>query len=153
MTWRVVVRYKKGFADHRGEAIRREWRLAGLKGVNRVRTGQAYELSGAVNEADVRALAQKLLTDPVTQEFQVTPTDRPAGLPGGRSAVLWPKTGVSDPVADTVALAAKDLGLSDVGAVPSGQVVEFYGSPSETQAHGFCEEHLMNVLVQRVEVN
>ena len=50
MNWRVLVHMKPAFADQRGEAIRREWRLAGLAGIQKVRVGQAYELAGTLEE-------------------------------------------------------------------------------------------------------
>ena len=112
MNWRVLVHMKPAFADHRGEAIRREWRLAGLAGIQKVRVGQAYELAGTLEEKDARLLADRLLADPVTQEASVFPAELVERPRGGRLAEVGPKQGVSDPVADTVRLAALDAGVT-----------------------------------------
>lgn len=147
--WKVIVRVKPSFPDHHGEAVKKEWGTAGLKGLKSVRTGQAYALSNAA-EADARRLAEKLLTDPVTQDAEVLPAEgKPQGV---LQAQVWPKTGVSDPVADTVRLAARDLGIAADMGVRSGQVYDFSGVVRAEDVRRFCEEHLMNALVQRVEV-
>lgn len=152
MNWRILVHMKPSFVDHRGEGIKKEGRLAGLTGVHHVRVGQAYEILGDVDETGVRRLADRLLADPVTQEASVFPADHVARPQGGRLAEIWLKKGVSDPVADTVRLAAADLGVKGLDSVRSGQVFDFMGDPTPKAIKQFCEEHLMNALVQSVEV-
>jgi phosphoribosylformylglycinamidine (FGAM) synthase PurS component len=152
MNWRILVHMKSTFLDHRGEGIKKESRLAGLTGIHHVRVGQAYEILGDVDEPGVRRLADRLLADPVTQEASVFPADHVARPKGGRLAEIWLKKGVSDPVADTVRLAAADLGVKGLDSVRSGQVFDFMGDPAPKAIKQFCEEHLMNPLVQSVEV-
>lgn len=152
MNWRVLVHLKPTVADHHGDHIRRESRLAGLAGVARVRAGHAYELQGNLSEKDARFLADRVLADPVTQEAAVYPADHVRRPQGGRLAEIWLKQGVADPVADTVRLAARDAGLEALTAVRSGQVVDFFGSVTPAALRRFCEDHLMNPLVQTVEV-
>jgi phosphoribosylformylglycinamidine (FGAM) synthase PurS component len=105
-----------------------------------------------VDESGARRLADRLLSDPVTQEASVFPADHVARPQGGRLAEIWLKKGVSDPVADTVRLAALDLGVKGLDSVRSGQVFDFMGNPAPKAIQQFCEEHLMNPLVQSVEV-
>lgn len=150
MKWRIVVQNKDGFVDHRGESLRAEWESAGLRGKPTIRAGQAYELSGALTETDARRLADKLLADPVTQAASVSPADAPAAG-HGRRAEIWPKKGVADPVADTVVLAAQDLGVAELSA-RSGHAYDFSGKVSPADVKRFCEERLMNTLIQSVEV-
>jgi phosphoribosylformylglycinamidine synthase subunit PurSL len=158
MTWRVYVQPKPQFVDHAGKALEKEWRAAGLSAVKKIRVGQAYEISGELSPDDVTLLAEKLLTDPITQAPVVAQEGRPENPAqkngaGVRRAEIWPKPGVADPVAETVALGARDLGLAGVRAVRSGAVYEFWGAPSPKQILTFCESHLMNPLVQRVEID
>lgn len=152
MNWRVLVHLKPRVADHHGDHIRRESRLAGLAGVARVRAGHAYELQGDLSEKDARFLADRVLADPVTQEATVFPADHVRRPEGGRLAEIWLKQGVADPVADTVRLAARDAGLEALTAVRSGQVVDFFGTVTPAALRRFCEDHLMNPLVQTVEI-
>lgn len=151
-TWKVFIRHKPGAVDHRGAEVARECSRAGLKSVKKVHAGQAYELAGSPSEADVRRLADKLLADPVTQDAHVSAPAAVAAPKGARLVQIWPKTGVSDPVGDTVRLAAKDLGVEGFSLVRSGQVFEFHGAAAPKDLLKFCEEHLMNSMVQRAEV-
>lgn len=150
--WRVVVTHKPSFVDHRGAALVKEWRHDGRKNVKKVRVGQLYEVAGTLTAADAQILADRLLTDPITQENAVFPADHVVAPAGARLAEIWPKKGVSDPVADTVKIAAGDLGLSGLAVVRSGQAYEFFGDAAPTDVRAFCEERLMNPLIQSVEV-
>ncbi len=149
--WRVFVLSKPRFADHRGAALKKEGAAAGLKAVKDVRAGLAYELSG-LSEAEARRLAGALLADPVTQDAVLFPADRPAVGKGSRLAQVWPREGVSDPVADTVRMAARDLKIDGLESVRSGHVYEFFSAASPADIKRFCEERLMNAMIQRVEV-
>lgn len=151
-SWKVFIRHKPGVTDHRGAEVARACSRSGLKGVKGVHAGQAYELAGTPSEGDVRRLAAKLLADPVTQDALVFAPEAVAAPKGARLAQIWPKSGVSDPVADTVRLAAKDLGVDGFSLLRSGQVFEFHGAVASADVSRFCEEHLMNAMVQRVEV-
>lgn len=152
MIWRVWVQTKDGFADHHGDGVKNEARLVGVVGVKNARVGHVYELSGSLAEPTVKSLADRLLADPVTQTAVVLPAERPARLAEGRRAEIWFKKGVADPVADTVRLAAGDLGVKGLEAVRSGRVFDFYGDVPSRAVRRFCEDHLMNPLVQTVEV-
>jgi phosphoribosylformylglycinamidine (FGAM) synthase PurS component len=137
-SWRIFVHIKPKFTDHRGKSLEKEWRHAGLGAVRKVRAGQAYELAGELSREDAEKLA----------EVAAAGAKGPAGA---RRAEVWPKGGVSDPAADTVAMAARDLGFDTVKKVRSGAVYDFWG-PSAKAVKAFCEDHLMNGLVQQVEV-
>jgi phosphoribosylformylglycinamidine (FGAM) synthase PurS component len=109
-------------------------------------TGQRQDSRGIAQQS------QKAIYDPVTQVASVFPSDRVAPAPGSRLAEVWPKKGVSDPVAGTVVYAAQDLGVAGLSAVRSGQVYDFFGAVSPADVKRFCEEHLMNAMIQSVEV-
>lgn len=149
--WRIFVHHKPSFADHRGEGLKKEWRHAGYPVVKKVRAGQAYEISGDLDQGQLEELARKLLADPVTQMASILPSGGVKAPAGVRLAQIWPKPGVSDPVAETVKLGARDLDLSSVRSVRSGAVFEFWGAPAK-DVKSFCEGFLMNPLVQKVEV-
>ena len=121
--WQVVVTVKSAVKDHHGDALKKECAHAGLKSVKGVRVGQAYELSGTLPEAEARRLADRLLTDPVTQEASIS-------APG----------------------AVKDVGIRDLVSARSGRAFEFQGTLAADPLRRFCEEHLMNELIQRVDI-
>lgn len=152
-TWRIFVELKPKFKDHHGEALKKEWRHAGFPPIKSIRTGQAYEISGDLTQAQAERLALQLLTDPITQETHVHAEGR-NGVDGStRRAKIWPKAGVADPVADTVTIGAKDLGVAGLERVRTGVVYAFLGKVAPQDVEKFCETYLMNPLVQKVEVS
>jgi phosphoribosylformylglycinamidine (FGAM) synthase PurS component len=150
--WQVVVTVKSRVTDHHGEALKKECVHSGLKGVKSVRVGPAYELSGNLPETEVRRLAERLLADPVTQEASIAVPGAVKAPAGARLVRIWLKNGVADPVGDTVLFAAKDVGVRGLDSARSGRAYEFHGPAGADALRRFCEEHLMNPLIQRVEI-
>jgi phosphoribosylformylglycinamidine (FGAM) synthase PurS component len=150
--WEIWVRLKASQTDHAGKNLEQEWRAAGWGTLKRIRTGQAYSLAGDLSEQDARRLAERLLTDGVTQEAALRPSaGRPKSFPGTKLVLVWPKDGVADPVGDTVREAAHDLGIEGLRSARSGLAFEFVGAPSSS-VQKFCSEHIFNPLVQRLEI-
>jgi len=151
-TWRVLILNKPKFTDHPGKSLEKEWKHEKLAGAPKIRVGQAYEVAGDLSPSDMAGIAEKLLVDPITQEAVFPASEKKNGVKIQRAEV-WPKPGVSDPVADTVAIGAKDLGVGGVKSVHSGAVYEFTGKAARKDIKHFCENYLMNPLVQKVEIN
>lgn len=148
--WRVYVQLKPGAVDHAGKSLEREWRHLFGEVPGPVRTGQVYELHGDLTRDGAELLAAKLLADPVTERAVVAEGAVPAV---GVRAEIWPKPGVSDPVAETVMIGARDLGLSAVSSAKTGRVFEFTEKPNRERVRVFCEALLMNPLVHAVELS
>lgn len=150
--WRVLLHNKPAFADHYGKDLEREWREAGHAPLKAIRTGQAYFLTGWLTEEDVKRVTEKLLADPVTQEAMVGAVENTEKALGEKTALVWPKPGVADPVGDTVLMAARDLGMPELKAAMSGAVYHFHGSPPLKAVESFCAAHVYNPLIQRLEL-
>jgi phosphoribosylformylglycinamidine synthase len=78
MTIRVHVRIipRSGLLDPQGQAIAHALAALGFSGVGDVRVGKAIELSidaesRAAAEASARAMCERLLANPVTEDFIV----------------------------------------------------------------------------------
>lgn len=78
MTVRVHVRVipRSGLLDPQGQAIEHALGVLGFAGVGDVRVGKAIELaveaeSPAAAEAAVRAMCERLLANPVTEDFVI----------------------------------------------------------------------------------
>jgi phosphoribosylformylglycinamidine synthase subunit PurS len=72
---RITVRLKRGVLDPQGEAIERALVGLGFAGVKDVRVGKVIELDvdgdpGLV-KAELAAMADKLLANPVIEDYQV----------------------------------------------------------------------------------
>ena len=76
MKARVHVMLKDGVLDPQGEAVRMALGTLGFSGVQAVRQGKVIDLDlvatdRATAEAEVRAMCQKLLANPVIEKYTV----------------------------------------------------------------------------------
>ncbi|MDH5510998.1 MAG: phosphoribosylformylglycinamidine synthase subunit PurS [Nitrospinota bacterium] len=72
----VIIRLKDGILDPQGEAVRQAVRALDKAKVSNVRIGKIIEIEidGAdktTAETSVRAMCDKLLANPVTEEYQI----------------------------------------------------------------------------------
>lgn len=82
MTVRVLVRVtpRSGLLDPQGQAIAHALAALGFTGVADVRVGKSIELSvdaatPAAARQSVLAMCERLLANPVTEEFEITAVD------------------------------------------------------------------------------
>ena len=73
MKARVHVMLKAGVLDPQGEAVKSALGAIGFDGVEGVRQGKVIELDlkEGTNEADVRAMCEKLLANTVIESYQI----------------------------------------------------------------------------------
>lgn len=69
----VKVMLKKGVLDPQGKAIGQALQGLGLDGVGQVRQGKIIEieLPDGTSEAKIREMADKLLANPVTEDYEI----------------------------------------------------------------------------------
>lgn len=67
----VDVFFHPGVTDTLAESVLEGARMLGLTGVERVETGKRYLLDARLSEADVRAIAEMLLFNPVIQNYEL----------------------------------------------------------------------------------
>lgn len=70
----VTVMLKAGVLDPQGEAVRHALGALGFEGVAAVRQGKVIELDLAdgTSEAEVRAMAEKLLANTVIERYSIS---------------------------------------------------------------------------------
>jgi phosphoribosylformylglycinamidine synthase len=69
---RVLIRPKEGILDPQGKAVERALPALGFAGVSHVRIGRLVELE-AEDGADLEALCEKLLANPLIEDYEVEP--------------------------------------------------------------------------------
>ncbi len=67
---RVLIRPKEGILDPQGKAVERALPALGFEGVSHVRVGRLVELE-AEDGADLEALCEKLLANPLIEDYEV----------------------------------------------------------------------------------
>ena len=72
MKARVLIRPKEGILDPQGKAVERALPALGFAGVSHVRIGRLVELE-AEDGADLEALCEKLLANPLIEDYEVEP--------------------------------------------------------------------------------
>lgn len=77
MRARVQIMLKNGVLDPQGEAVRHALGSLGFSGVDNVRQGKVIELDLAADDADtaraeVTAMCEKLLSNTVIEDFEIT---------------------------------------------------------------------------------
>jgi phosphoribosylformylglycinamidine synthase subunit PurS len=68
----VLIRPKEGILDPQGKAVERALPALGFAGVSHVRIGRLVELE-AEDGADLEALCEKLLANPLIEDYEVEP--------------------------------------------------------------------------------
>jgi phosphoribosylformylglycinamidine synthase subunit PurS len=82
MKARVYVTLKKGILDPQGQAVLHALGALGYSGVKGVRMGKLIELDLETNEraqaeADLRTMCDRLLANPITEDYRFDLLDEP----------------------------------------------------------------------------
>ncbi|MGA2090994.1 MAG: phosphoribosylformylglycinamidine synthase subunit PurS [Endomicrobiales bacterium] len=148
----IEVKLKSQFRDRHGEHVLHDIVDSGVKNVRKVSAAQVYRFEGNLSDVDLKAIAQKLLVDPITEEFGICNAPR-TSKSGVYSIYVWLKPGVTDTVADSVAKALRDMGVVTPVTIKTGHRFTFEGSISLAAVRRLVERMLVNTMVQEYTVN
>ena len=81
MKARVLIRPKEGILDPQGKAVERALPALGFDGVSHVRIGRMVELE-ASDPGRLPELCEKLLANPLIEDYEIQPADSSASRPG-----------------------------------------------------------------------
>jgi phosphoribosylformylglycinamidine synthase II len=112
--WRFEVFNKAGFADVQGNAVLGDIKELGINAIQAVQFARVYLIEADFERDFAERVAKELLTDPVCEEYYIGRSTAPAGLAKATLIEVHLKSGVTDPVAESVTSA-----LNDMGANPS----------------------------------
>ena len=125
-------------------------RALGFEEIKLIQCQDIYFIEGQLSPEDCKKMALSLFTDPVTQSSEWVE------LPGAR-VVLDPDTsmvevalrpGVTDPVADEIVRAARELGIMGVVRVSTG-FRYFVQGVDEEKVRELARRLLANMVIQR----
>lgn len=69
--YEIYVTYKKGIFDPPGATAKRALDNLGYEGIEDVKIGKYIQMTGDMSEATVREMCEKLLANPVIEDFRI----------------------------------------------------------------------------------
>lgn len=113
--WRFEVFNRDGFADVHAGGILEQIREFGIRSVEAVQSARVFLVESDFDESFARRLAEELLCDRVCEQYYIGRSGPPAGLARVTLIEVHLKSGVTDPVAESVMAAISDMGGSAAG--------------------------------------
>jgi phosphoribosylformylglycinamidine synthase len=156
MYTRIEISIKKGFPDTTGKRIRSEIEGLGIASVGDVCVVQVYIIDGNISQNDVETICQRLLSDPVTENYSVWGLENGASQPSTLNPQpsthvieVSRKPGVMDPVESTVLKGIQDLGLQ-VNSVKTARKYIITGDLTAEQLRTISNKILANTTIEDV---
>ena len=100
--WRFEITPKAGFADVHGSGVLDDVRQLGIASVEAVHSTRVYLIEAEFDEAFAERVGRELLADTVCQEYFIGRRPVEAGNIPTTLIEVHPKSGVTDPVAESV---------------------------------------------------
>jgi phosphoribosylformylglycinamidine synthase II len=109
--WRVEVFNRSGFSDVHGQSVLEDIQELGIDSVQAVQSARVFLIEADFDKDFAERLARELLADPVCEEYYIGRSGPPAGLAKATLIEVHLKSGVTDPVAESVMAAIADMGV------------------------------------------
>ena len=100
--WRFEIFNRSGLADVHGNSVLEDIKELGISSVEAVQSAKVFLIEADFDEGFARRLGKELLTDPVCEEYYIGRSGPPAGLAKATLIEVHLKSGVTDPVAESV---------------------------------------------------
>jgi len=108
--WRFEVFNKPGNDDVHGGDVLGDIKELRIETVQQVQSARVFLVEGDFDDAFAKRIGSELLADPVCEEFYIGKSAAPAGLAKATIIEIHLKSGVTDPVAESVMTAIGDMG-------------------------------------------
>jgi phosphoribosylformylglycinamidine synthase len=148
-TWRFEVCNRSGFVDVQGGGVLEDIKELGISSVEAAQFARVYLVEGDFDNDFAKRLGNELLADSVCEEFYIGRSAAPAGLSKATIIEVHLKSGVTDPVADSVMAAIADMGVS-VEHVRTARKYILLGNISDKQRDLISKRILANDCIEDV---
>jgi len=145
--WRFEVFNRRGFADVQGSSVLEDIRELGILSVEAVQSAKVFLIEGDFDDVFARRVASELLADPVCEEYYIGRSGAPAGLAKATLIEVHLKSGVTDPVAESVTTAIGDMGVRAENVRTARKYV-LLGDISRQQADTIAKKILANDCIE-----
>ncbi|OGL44232.1 MAG: phosphoribosylformylglycinamidine synthase II [Candidatus Schekmanbacteria bacterium RBG_16_38_10] len=152
MLWRIEIHNIPEILDHTTTNSLNQLRQIGLD-VQFLEVIPIYLLDGSIDETKVIDIADKLLTDKVTQQFKVYKASETSNTNSTnyKIVLIFKKSGVTDPVEASTKKAIKDIGL-EVKNVRSGTKYVLKCSATDSDIRSAFSRTLANDVIDEIYI-
>jgi phosphoribosylformylglycinamidine synthase len=145
--WRFEVFTREGLADVHGNGVLEDIRELGITAVEAVQSARVFLIEADFDMDFAKRLGEELLADPVCQEYYIGKSSPPAGLAKATIIEVHLKSGVTDPVAESVTAAIADMGVN-VEHVRTARKYILLGSLNQNQIDTISKKLLSNDCIE-----
>ncbi|HPD48043.1 MAG TPA: phosphoribosylformylglycinamidine synthase subunit PurL [Anaerohalosphaeraceae bacterium] len=147
--WRFEISSRSGFADVVGQGVLEDIRELGIRSVESVHSARVYLIEADFDAAFAKRVVEELLTDTVCQDYYIGRSSAPAGPMEATIIEVHLKSGVTDPVAQSVAMAIADMG-GRVQSVRTARKYILLGHVTDAQRDLIARRVLANDCIEEV---
>jgi phosphoribosylformylglycinamidine synthase II len=147
--WRIEVFSREHSADVHGNSVLEDIRELGVDSVEAVQSAKVFLIEADFDKKIAERLAKELLTDSVSEEYYIGRSGAPAGLAKATLIEVHLKSGVTDPVAESVMTAMTDMGVTAQNVRTARKYI-LLGKISQTQTDTIARKILANDCIEDV---
>jgi phosphoribosylformylglycinamidine synthase len=147
--WRFEVFNKRGFADVQGKRVLEDIKELGISSIEAIQSAKVFLIEADFNKDFAERVAKELLTDPVCEEYYVGRSGHPPGLAKATLIEVHLKSGVTDPVAESVMTAVADMGVK-ANTVRTARKYVLLGEITPKQTDTIAKKILANDCIEVV---
>jgi phosphoribosylformylglycinamidine synthase len=147
--WRFEVLNRAGFSDVHGNGVLEDIRELGITSVEAVQSAKVFLIEADFDKKFAERVGKELLTDPVCEEYYIGRSKAPTGLAKATLIEVHLKSGVTDPVAESVTAAIADMGVK-VDHVRTAKKYVLLGEIGQNQADTIAKKILANDCIEEV---
>ena len=145
--WRFEVFSREGFPDVHAQSVLEDITELGLSMVQAVQSAKVFLIEADFDKDFAERVAKELLTDPVCEEYYIGRSSAPAGLAKATLIEVHLKSGVTDPVAESVMAAVADMGVK-ADHVRTARKYVLLGEISQSQIDIIAKRILANDCIE-----
>ena len=149
--WRFEIFNRPGFPDVHGNGVFEDIKELGIRSVEAVQSARVFLIEADFDKTLADRVAKELLTDPVCEQYYIGRSGPPAGLAKATLIEIHLKSGVTDPVAESVMTAIADMGVA-VNNVRTARKYVLLGDINQKQIDTIAKKILANDCIEEIIV-
>ncbi|MEN6428561.1 MAG: phosphoribosylformylglycinamidine synthase subunit PurL [Phycisphaerales bacterium] len=149
--WRFEVFNRSGLPDVQGNSVLADIRELGIQSVEVVQSARVFLIEADFDREFAERVARELLTDPICEQHYLGRSGPPPGLAKAKLIEVHLKSGVTDPVAESVMAAIKDMGAIPAGVRTARKYV-LLGEIKPSQIDTIARKILANDVIEDVVI-